>query len=55
LQKREEERRKKEEELQKAEEEKQRKWEEQQLQRLDVHPFLQEIDQCDFLIGYCQK
>ncbi len=20
-----------------------------------MHPFLQEIDQCDFLIGYCQK
>ena len=25
------------------------------MQRLDVHPFINEIDLCDFLIKYCQK
>ncbi len=53
--KREEMRRKREEEKRKEEEEKQRKWEEYMLQKLDVHPFLVEIDLCDFLIKYCEK
>jgi len=25
------------------------------LQRLDIHPYLSEIDLCDYLIKYCQK
>ena len=44
-----------EEERRREEEERHRKWEESQLQRLDIHPFLYEIDLCDFLINYCQK
>lgn len=52
---REEARRKREEERIKEEEERQKKWEESQLQRLDVHPYLYEIDLCDFLYKYCQK
>lgn len=25
------------------------------LQKLDIHPYLSEIDLCDYLIKYCQK
>ena len=55
MQKREEQRRLREEERRKEDEEKQRKWQEQQLQRLDTHPYLYEIDMCDFLLKYCEK
>jgi hypothetical protein len=55
MQKKEELRRQKEEERRKEEEESQRKWEEQQLERLDVQPYVQEIEMCEFLLKYCQK
>lgn len=52
---REENAKKREEERRKAEEEKQKKWEEYMLQKLDIHPYLYEIDLTDFLIKYCSK
>ena len=55
LQQKEEARKLREEERRKEDEEKQNKWEEAQLQRLDVHPYLYEIDMCDFLLKYCEK
>ena len=54
-QRKEENRRKREEELWKKEEEKQKKWEDYMLQKLDIHPFISEIDLCDHLIRYCMK
>ena len=52
---REENAKKREEEWRKSEEDKQKKWEEYMLQKLDVHPFLVEIDLADFLLKYCSK
>jgi hypothetical protein len=46
---------KRDEERRKVEEDKQRKWEEYMLQKLDIHPYISEIDLCDYLIKYCQK
>lgn len=46
---------KREEEQRKKEEEKQKKWEEYMLQKLDIHPYLSEIDLCEHLIKYCKK
>ena len=53
--KKEENMRKREEEYRKLEEEKQKKWEEHMLSKFDIHPYLSEIDLCDYLIKYCQK
>ena len=53
--KKEENMRKREEERRNVENEKQKKWEEHMLQKLDIHPFISEIDLCDDLIRYCQK
>lgn len=53
--KREEARRQRERDRLKEEEDRQRKWEEQQLARLDEHPYLYEIDLCDFLAKYCER
>lgn len=48
-------RKKREEELRKEEEDKQKQWEEQMLKKLDIHPYLYEIDLCDHLLKYCYK
>jgi len=53
--KREEDRRLREQERIKEEEERHKKWEESQLEHLDIHPFVYEIDLCEFLYKYCQK
>lgn len=52
---REENMKKREEEWRQKEDEKQKKWEEYMLQKLDIHPYLSEIDLCEHLIKYCQK
>lgn len=39
----------------KEQEERRRKWEEQQLQKLDIHPYIVEMDLCDQLLRYCNK
>ncbi len=54
-QRKEDNRRKREEEMRQKELEKQKKWEDYMLQKLDIHPFISEIDQCDHLIRYCLK
>ena len=43
------------EEIKKIREEKQREWEQAQLKKLDTHPYLNEIDQCEHLIYFCAK
>ena len=55
IQREKEERRQLEEQRRKDDEERYKKWVESQLQKLDKHPFLDEIELCDFLINYCQK
>jgi len=53
--KREEARRKKEEERRKEEEQRQKEYEEEMLKKLDIHPYLVELDICDFLLKFCKK
>jgi hypothetical protein len=33
----------------------QKAWEEEMIQKLDVHPYLDEIEQCESLLRYCKK
>jgi hypothetical protein len=46
-------RRKRDEEYWKEEEAKEKEWEEMEIKKMDVNPYMEELEICDWLLRYC--